>query len=207
MHWPTRESVCLFSSPFQSATDALKLEACYLVRDEYQSIKDRDVLSAGRALLTENAASRCHLRTIFRWKLESFLRYPQNRDWPSGISEQSIQDAVSVARNVRGDDDISITGALTALDALPYVGIPVASAILMAMHPDQFTVTDKQAYKALACGDAKPVTGAAAIREYLSYLHFCRSEAHRLGIGLRQLDRALWQCGAFQTAGKRSSLG
>jgi len=86
---------------------------------------------------------------------------------------------------------MAIIKALRAFDDLPWVGIPVASAFLTALHPCRFTVIDRQAYKALSVdfpGYLKP-------DEYRAYLSFCRRQAADLGVSLRVYDRALWQLG------------
>lgn len=95
------------------------------------------------------------------------------RVWPDGIPEEELREALSAAQKATASDEASIRDALQKLDNLPKVGVPVASAFLTAMHPEQFTVIDRQAYKALG------VEFREDISEYLRYLEFCRQEAAR----------------------------
>jgi hypothetical protein len=62
------------------------------------------------------------------------------------------------------------------------VGIPVASAFLMSMHPTIFTVIDRQAYKALSVKFRQYMDPD----EYFAYVTFCRPRARR---------HALWSRG------------
>jgi len=38
-----------------------------------------------------------------------------------------------------------------------------------------------------------PQHEAGSLPDYVGYLDYCRTIARRLGVGLRDLDRALWQ--------------
>jgi hypothetical protein len=71
------------------------------------------------------------------------------------------------------------------------LGLPVASAILTAVFPDRFTVIDIMAFRALGVSEATPLS----VPLYLRYLSVCGQHAERLGISLRDMDRALWQWG------------
>jgi hypothetical protein len=148
------------------------------------------VLAAGASLL-RNVDIRSNLRFIFRWKLQSFKnRFPWVRAWPDGIPEEKLSEAVTAAQKATMSNEESIRDALQKLDNLPYVGVPVASAFLTAMHPEKFTVIDRQAYKALGADFRQDVS------EYLRYLKFCQQQAARFKVSLRDHDRALWQFGA-----------
>ena len=80
---------------------------------------------------------------------------------------------------------------LTRIDG---IGIRIASAILAVCYPSQFTVLDYRAWDTLtSCKVAGlprsiPATPAA----YVQYCEACIGLAEKVGISLRDLDRALW---------------
>lgn len=74
------------------------------------------------------------------------------------------------------------------------IGLPIASAILTVCHPKEFTVLDYRAWATLkeaAVSDLPPRYPQSA-KEYLQYCQTCRHLADRMGLSLRNLDRALW---------------
>jgi hypothetical protein len=81
--------------------------------------------------------------------------------------------------------------AFRELQSLKGIGLPVASAILTAVFPDRFTIIDIMAFRALGAPEGIPLS----VPLYLRYLAFCGQQAERLGISLRDMDRALWQWG------------
>jgi thermostable 8-oxoguanine DNA glycosylase len=149
-------------------------------------VKTEEMLKAGQTL--QRGFDIESIRTIYRWKLQSFLRFPWVKAFPDKVSDE-LKDAIEAARKATYSDKQSVRDALKKLDAIPWVGIPVASAFLTAIHPDQFTVIDRKVYRSLG------VKFRASIPEYLDYLTFCHEQAVRLGISLREHDKALWRYG------------
>lgn len=99
------------------------------------------------------------------------------------------------------DDEIQeITGlALSASEPLRHriltllkgVGVPMASALLMAWDPEKYTVIDVRAVSSLvAHGEISPTEGK--LPPYLEYLQVCREIAQRCDRDLRTVDRALY---------------
>lgn len=85
------------------------------------------------------------------------------------------------------------------LDLLRGVGQPVASAVLTVWAPDRHTVLDFRAVEALdrlgvlgQLVETLPPRQGGSLPDYLAYLECCRALARRLGVSLRDLDRALW---------------
>ena len=77
---------------------------------------------------------------------------------------------------------------------------PVASAALTIWAPDRHTVLDFRVTEALdrlnrlgALPETLPQHEAGSLPDYVAYLECCRRIARRLNVGLRDLDRALWQ--------------
>lgn len=83
---------------------------------------------------------------------------------------------------------------VSALLQVPGIGLAMASAILTVCYPEEFTVLDYRAWNTLCSSDVPglpsqyPVTTA----EYLQYCLACKNLAQRVGLSLRDLDRALW---------------
>lgn len=74
------------------------------------------------------------------------------------------------------------------------IGLAIASAILTVCDPETFTVLDYRAWETLrrASLQGLPEHYPGTPDEYLDYCRVCRQLAERVGMSLRDLDRALW---------------
>jgi hypothetical protein len=86
------------------------------------------------------------------------------------------------------------------LGSLHGIRDPVATAVLTIWAPDLHTVLDFRAVEALdalhrlgAVSETLPKHEVGSLPDYVAYLECCRAIARRLGVDLRDLDRALWQ--------------
>ena len=184
-------AIPIYHNPFASANEIRELANRYVQVDAKNPITEQHCLDAG-CKLRQGLEERTSLRTIFRWKLQAYLRrFSRFRDFPCSLANEEITFALAPARTVDFSNNHSISHALRVLDSLPYVGVPVASAILMSMYPNDLTIIDRQAYKMLNAEFRDPISPL----EYLSYLNFCRSQAKEFGVTIREYDRALWQAG------------
>jgi len=77
---------------------------------------------------------------------------------------------------------------------VPGIGLAMASAILTVCYPDEFTVLDYRAWGTLSSNAVPglPSRHPATTMEYLQYCLVCKDFARRMGLSLRDLDRALW---------------
>ncbi len=80
--------------------------------------------------------------------------------------------------------------AVAALTSLAGVQVPVASALLTASYPDRYTVTDFRSQESIV--DWGGNRSYSTLRDYVGYIDTCCEQASRLGVTMRQLDRALW---------------
>ncbi|MGA2084008.1 MAG: hypothetical protein ABSG60_00640 [Terracidiphilus sp.] len=133
------------------------------------------------------------LETIVKWKSPRSVHY---------ICENSTEE-VQAAIDAAISKPENVQEAVSALTKLTGVGLPVASAILTTIFPDQYTVIDFRALEALGHDQA-------GVEFYRQYLEHCKSLAKSLGESseiqiqsgypaeteLRVLDRALWQWSA-----------
>lgn len=113
-------------------------------------------------------------------------------DWKSTrarsrVRENKVKDVEDVLRVVITPDygDRLKVAALTGLCG---VAVPMASAIMTAIYPDDFTVIDYRALETLGVKNPSPTVGY-----YLDYLNFCRTESKVRDVSLREFDKALWQ--------------
>lgn len=76
------------------------------------------------------------------------------------------------------------------------IWLSIASAILTVCYPKRFTVLDYRAWEVLALQDISvenlPKRYPQSPKNYLQYCEVCRRFADRVGLPLRDLDRALW---------------
>ena len=135
------------------------------------------LLAAGKAI-AQGDHTRENLTVIFRWKTggRGFSRLSRNRD-------EEIQEALSIAAQAQ-----TARAALAVLLGLSGVDVRVASAVLTAVDPTRYTILDFRALEALGVSVAY-----YSVDLYLTYLSFCRGLSERVGVSLRDLDRALWQ--------------
>lgn len=85
----------------------------------------------------------------------------------------------------------------TLQDNLSGVRVPVASALLLFMEPQAYTVLDVNAWETLQdSGNLyADLSDDPDPDEYLRYLGVCHALAAELDVDLRTLDRALWVLG------------
>jgi thermostable 8-oxoguanine DNA glycosylase len=108
--------------------------------------------------------------------------FPKNDD---AVIQEHIERAVHKS-NVRDK--------VEALTSLSGIGVPVASAVLLFINPDRFTVIDERAWNVLQETGYLPqeLSDDPTVDEYLLYLGACWTLANEYDVSLRTLDRALW---------------
>lgn len=191
-----------YACPFSTKKQVIAESESYGRLDEKNEITEDDCLKGGRYLL-QSKNLRENLQVVFRWKLQAFRKRLSWVDrFPDGAINEHICHALGPARSLSAQSsDADIRYAINVLTCLPTVGIPVASAFLMAMHPKDFTIIDRQAYKALKAKFREPMHPD----EYVAYVRFCRSRSDDLGVTLRDYDRALWNCGKINKRTKTAN--
>lgn len=106
--------------------------------------------------------------------------------------------------------DVPNTAKPGVLWELAGVRIPVASALLTVWHPDEFTIIDTRALKALAClGEGIEGVGFNEHGQrwweeehYDMYMRACQEIAGRVKpFSLRDVDRALWKWAQLNALG------
>ncbi|MFG2049915.1 hypothetical protein ACGFIW_21115 [Micromonospora sp. NPDC048935] len=138
---------------------------------------ETDVLDVvGPAVAKRGYYNRSDLRQVVLWKSPRSTTY---------IERNSDSDIEDLTRMALAAPERLRHRILCLLDG---VGVPIASALLMACEPSAFTVTDFRAIETLrAHGELSQQPN------YMSYLQVCTDLAKRANTDLRTLDRALWQ--------------
>jgi hypothetical protein len=143
----------------------------------YNPAQDDHAFLAGRRIAAGEDYGRNNLKNIMTWKS------PRRVALLDKNTDDHISDALKSAAGPNTPKN-----AVTTLIALHGVGIPMASAILTALNPEQYTVLDYHALASLGFSNW-PDTVAF----YVQYLEACRGLAAGCGVSLRNLDRALYQ--------------
>lgn len=123
---------------------------------------------------------------IVRWKSSRSMGYFRRND------SEDVRECIGRALNVeRVSQKIEI---LTQLDG---VAVRMASAVLMFMDPDRFTVLDWRAWAVLHRTGYLPdeMPADPGVEEYLLFLGACWALANEYDVSLRTLDRVLWSLG------------
>jgi len=190
-------SESLFVLPF-AAQDLCHLEDGYLRRTtgSKQSLKTADeiVLKVGRKI-REGECTKSNLKKIFQCKNEDSRFWKKlEADFDSNPCERI---ATTLALADKAKSEAEAVGALIKLSG---VGVPTASAILMAIYPERYTVIDQLALRALGISNQE-------IAFYVLYNAACRDLAREHGVCLRTLDRALWEYGKRHPPKRRTRNG
>ncbi len=127
------------------------------------------------------------LEWIIEWKVRVFakpiLKHLDKND------DEEIRARINEAVH-----ESNIRTKVEALTSLSGIGVPVASAVLLFINPDLFTVIDKRAWNVLRETGylEQELSDEPTVDEYLLYLGACWAIANEYDVSLRTLDRALW---------------
>ncbi|MFC7074690.1 NADAR family protein [Halovenus rubra] len=126
------------------------------------------------------------LEWIVRWKTHRSIGYFRRND--QDRVKGAIEEVVNTSSTRRKVD---------LLIDLSGIQVKMASAFLLFMNPDEYTVIDSRAGSVLSREGylETPVSDSPSIDEYINYLQVCREIANQFEIDLRTLDRALWVLG------------
>ena len=157
--------------------------------ERYRPELDNDCLASGARILGGEYLKE-NVQVIYRWKMQAFSYLGgEKRNFDRNAEGDIAKVLQIVVTELKNSDDPS--RSLRELQSLIGIGLPSASAILMAIFPNRFTVIDVMALRAL--GIRRKLTIDYGV--YKKYLMFCREASQYRGISLRDFDRALWQWG------------
>ncbi len=147
-------------------------------RSKKDNEKEDKAMEAGRHI-AEGSDKCSDLLTIVNWKSH------RRRELLCGNLPGELKIALDCARS-----ESDVTGKIEALCKLKGVGVPMASAILTAMYPKEYTVIDVRALDTLEVRSPKKLE-----KIYPAYNAFCIETAKDLNMSLRAFDRAIWKAG------------
>ena len=103
------------------------------------------------------------------------------------VAANSARAVVAATRRaLRTDEEAARISALLELEG---VGVPTASTLLYFVFPDDYPILDVRALESLGVKSRS----VYPVSFWLAYLSACRGLAARAGVGIRTLDKALWQ--------------
>lgn len=145
--------------------------------EQYYDEFEEAAFIAGKAIAKRDFSQK-NLYAIFKWKTRDRgkSRIKQN-------TAAEVEDALGLALAAKEP-----RFAIAVLTGLHGIQIPVASAIMTTIKPDEYTVIDFRALEALG-----ETTNYVSIDYCFEYLAFCGKQARKWSMTLRQFDRALWQ--------------
>lgn len=138
----------------------------------------------------EGSWERDDLEYIVEWKSGRFGG--TNIESFNENSDRKVREAIDGALEAN-----SVVRKLDCLTKLIGVRVRMATALLLFMDPQGYTVLDTKAWeRLLASGHLQvELSTDPTAGEYLRYLGVCHSLAEELDVELRTLDRALWVLG------------
>jgi hypothetical protein len=150
--------------------------------------EERLLTQVGNAVRKRGWYSKAELIRVGEWKARGRIRGRLAEN-----SDADVKEITSTALAAPEDRQAPILGKLHG------VADPMASALLMVWDPEHHTVLDFRAVAAL-----ERLQRRGLLREevpereglyppYPAYVKCCRAIAQRLGVSLRELDRALWK--------------
>jgi hypothetical protein len=109
-----------------------------------------------------------------------------------GNNQERVEDVID--RVVATSSTRRKVNLLRELDGIQ---VKMASAFLLFMNPDEYTVMDSRACDVLTREGylEKTMPQSPSTDQYINYIETCREIADRFDVDLRTLDRALWVLG------------
>jgi hypothetical protein len=139
---------------------------------------DETLLSRAEAVKERGFLRRDEFLAVCHWKS------PRTQPRCRSNSSDFIRDVTQCALSTSSEQL-----RIEVLTLLAGVSWPTASVILHFFHRDQYPILDIRALWSLHCN----MPGQYDFAFWNSYTKFCRSLAHKAGVSMRTLDRALWQ--------------
>jgi hypothetical protein len=161
----------------------------YLSDDPTAAAKEDQLLTElGGAVRKRGWYSKSELIQVGEWKARGRIRGRLALN-----SDAEVEEITRTALAAPDDRQHLILGRLHG------VADPMASALLMVWDPERHTVLDFRAFAALERLQRRGLLKEEVPERnglyppYPAYLQCCRAIALRLGVSLRDLDRALWK--------------
>lgn len=154
--------------------------------------KETEILKANLAKLRGERSpmylTLAELDPILQWKLGS--QRGRTKKWWSLNTDQLVREITSLALNLHHDDsDYKLELRIGILTSMRGIGVPVASAILALIYPDEYAVIDFRVWRQLF-DEEKTVF---YIPDYRRYMRVLLPLAEALGWPVQEVDHAIWE--------------
>jgi len=124
---------------------------------------------------------------ILKWKLRS--QYGRQQGARKANTEKIIQSVTGLALNIYHEDkDYEMQLRIDILSSIRGVGVPVASAVLALIFPDDYSVIDFRVWRQVFGYKKNSFT----ISDYKKYLKILRNFSKKLGWPVQEVDMAIW---------------
>ncbi len=125
---------------------------------------------------------------ILRWKLRG--QYGRQRTRRASNTEELIRTITGVALTItHPDKDYELELRVHLLCSLRGVGVPVASAILALVYPQEYAVIDFRGWRQIFGEDRSTFS----VANYKRYMKEIRKLARELGWLVQEVDLAIWE--------------
>jgi hypothetical protein len=125
---------------------------------------------------------------ILQWKLGQQIG--RQRDRRSANTEETIKAVTGLALTItHADKEYQLELRVNILCALRGVGVPVASAVLALVFPEEYAVIDFRVWRQIFGEDQKTFF----IQDYKRYMCKIHRLANELGWPVQEVDHAIWE--------------
>jgi len=125
---------------------------------------------------------------ILKWKLRAQHARQQARR--AANTDEVIRSVTGLALTIsHSDKDYELELRVGILCALRGVGVPVASAVLALVFPEEYAVIDSRGWRQVF--DQEKTT--FSVCDYKRYLDEIRRLSHQLGWSPQEVDLAIWE--------------
>ena len=136
---------------------------------------------------------------VVRWYYRRYLgEYPddQRRAGEAAFGDNEFDEVRTAIAEAASADDLDTK--LETLTSLRGVAIPIASAFLMFLDPEEYVVIGDREWRVLAeDGTLDPdVPESFTTEDYTTYLEACREQCETFDCTMWTLYRAIWRLGA-----------
>ena len=128
------------------------------------------------------------LEEIVRGKLRG--QFGQQQEQRTVNTEEVVRLVTGLALAItHTDKEYELELRMSVLCALRGVGVPVASAILALVYPEEYAVIDFRVWRQVFNEEKR----AFLIGDYKKYMQTIRQLANELGWSVQQIDVAIWE--------------
>ena len=187
---------------FVRVTEVIKASDIEHLRRKSDDFSETEELKAFLARLGRERSSlfltATELDRILRWKLRG--QYKRQFKLRGKNTDKIIQFITGLALTISHQDkEYELEMRIGILCAIRGVAVPVASAILALVYPNEYGVIDFRGWRQVFSEKRT----SFSISDYKRYLQELRRLSHELGWPVQEVDLAIWECDRIRAKKKR----